>query len=267
MRVFGEGSEAVQEGAAWRVIGAWWLDCERGATFEPGATVVLDHAPTEGEILRLASPPETVRCYSKHCGVPPGACIFEDDGVFVLSRCADYGALSAVEMSRSVQPAASSAPESPASVPPLPGPTGTITVQLQLPDPPADDCSTSAAVAEESRRRVSLGEAAQARADLDEAVQEYLAALAMDRCNSLAWAALGQTALQGDRPIEAIRALQTATHLHPEHHTAFTALGQALERMGQLDRASVAYARALAIRPDHLPASHGLVRVQEDLRR
>ena len=60
VRVYGEGSEASREGAVWRVNGVWWLDCERGATFEPGATVVLDHAPADGEVIRLASPPETI---------------------------------------------------------------------------------------------------------------------------------------------------------------------------------------------------------------
>lgn len=267
MRVVGEGSEISREGAAWRVNGLWWLDCERGASFESGATAVLDHAPSDGEIIRLASPPETVRCYSKHCGVPAGACIFEDDGVFHLTRCADYQPLSAVEMSRAVlsSPGASSAQTT--AFEPLPSPTGSITTSLRLPDAPTGDCGTSEVVADEARRRVSLGEVARTRGDLDASVQEYMAALAMDRCSALAWAALGQTALQGDRPVEAIRALQIATGLQPQHYAAYTGLGQALERLGQLERASVAYARALSIRPDHTPATHGLARVQVDLNR
>ncbi|MFT5683385.1 MAG: tetratricopeptide (TPR) repeat protein [Myxococcota bacterium] len=265
LRVVGEGSEINREGAAWRVNGLWWLDCERGASFEPGATAVLGHSPSDGEIIRLASPPETVRCYSKHCGVPPGACIFEDSGVFHLTRCADYQPLSAMEMSRAVLPAGSTAAQITAD--PLPSPTGSITVSLRLPDAPVSDCGTSEVVAEEARRRVSLGDIARSRSSLDDSVQEYMAALAMDRCSALAWAALGQTALQGDRPVEAIRALQIATGLQPDHYAAYTALGQALERLGQLDRASVAYARALSIRPDHTPATHGLARVQVDLNR
>ena len=105
MRVVGEGSESRREGSAWRVNGLWWLDCERGASFEPGATVVLSHAPSDGEIIRLASPPETVRCYSAHCGVPAEACIIEEAGTFQLLRCADAQPLSAMEMSRAIRSA------------------------------------------------------------------------------------------------------------------------------------------------------------------
>jgi hypothetical protein len=268
LRVFGEGSEVTREGGAWRVNGLWWLDCERGATFETGATVVLDHAPSPGEIIRLASPPQTVRCYSDHCGIPAGACIFENDGLFSLARCADFQPLSAEAMSRWVL--TSAARTAPATVSPLPAPTGSITVSLRLPDPPEREstCATvDVVVTEEARHRVSLGDIARSQNHLDEAVQEYLAALTLDPCSAVAWAALGQTALQGDRPVEAIRALQIATRLEPGHFAAYTALGQALERLGQLDRASVAYARALSIRPDHTPASHGLARVQVDLQR
>lgn len=268
MRVVGEGSEISREGAAWRVNGLWWLDCERGASFEPGATVALDHAPSDGEIIRLASPPETVRCYSGHCGVPAEACIVEDAGVFQLLRCTDAQPLRAMEMRRASAPAPpSAAPPLQPAVAPLPEPTGRITASLSLPDAPVERCDTAPMVADEARRRVSLGDIARTRADLDGSLQEYLAALAMDRCSAPAWAALGQAALQGGRSAEAIRALQIATQLQPDHYVAYTAIGQAMERLGHLDEASIAYGQALSIRPAHTPATHGLARVRARLYR
>ena len=268
IRVYGEGSEQVREGAVWRVIGVWWLDCERGAAFEPGATVVLDHSPADGEVLRLASPPETIRCYAQSCGVPPGACIVEDGDVFTLRNCADAQPLSAADLSRGFIPAAH-VPTGTAqtAIAPLPAPTGSITVPLRLPDPPEDRCETSESVVEEARRRVNIGDISRAQNRLDEAIPEYMAALAMDRCSAAAWTALGHAALQGDRPAEAIRSLQIATRISPQHYPAYTALGQALERLGQPDRAATAYGQALSIKPDYPPATDGLARVGGGLSR
>ena len=261
IRMYGDGSEQIREGAAWRVIGVWWLDCERGAAFEPGATVVLDHPPADGEILRLASPASTVRCYSQNCGVPPGACVAEEGDVFTLQRCTDGQPLSAVELSRGFVPAVPVRSAATPTVAPLPEPTGTITVSLRLPDAPEGTCSTAEAIVDEARRRVTMGDISRSQNRLDDAIPEYMAALAMDRCSAAAWAALGYAALQGNRPVEAIRALQITTRLSPQHHPAYAALGQALERLGQLDRASVAYAEALSIKPDYTPATDGLARV------
>ena len=41
LRVFGDGSIATRESGGWRVIGLWWLDCDEGATFQSGGTVVM----------------------------------------------------------------------------------------------------------------------------------------------------------------------------------------------------------------------------------
>jgi predicted Zn-dependent protease len=112
-----------------------------------------------------------------------------------------------------------------------------------------------------------MGDASRALNQLDEAIPEYMAALAMDRCSAAAWAALGQTALQGGRPMEATRALQLATRISPKHYPAYAALGQALEHLGQTERASIAYAQALSIKPDYPPATDGLARVAGALNR
>ncbi len=267
IRVYGEGSTIKKEGASWRVLGVWWLDCDTGAAFDAGATVVLDHPPDAGEILRQASPAAAVRCFSQSCALPAGACVTESSGLFQLIRCTDGQALSAAELARTTAAPATAPATAPstAAVVPLPVLSGHITVDVRLPDAPTDACQSSASVQEESRKRVSLGDVARLHGELDEAVQEYLVALTLDRCSAYAWAALGQVMLQGSRPIEAIRALQIATTLNPQHYSAFTALGEALERMGQLDRAAIAYTQALGVQPGHLPASQGLARVQADL--
>ena len=67
--------------------------------------------------------------------------------------------------------------------------------------------------------------------------------------------------------MEATRALQLATRISPKHYHAYTALGQALEHLGQPDRASIAYAQALSIKPDYPPATDGLARVAGALNR
>lgn len=99
IRVFGDGSLATREGQAWRVIGVWWLDCAEGASFEEGRTVVLDHAPAPGEIIRLASPPATVSCFRDHCALPAGSCVREGAGqTFFIERCNDGRPLTASEL-------------------------------------------------------------------------------------------------------------------------------------------------------------------------
>lgn len=271
VRVYGDGSLAVKEGTVWRVKGLWWLDCDAGISFEPGATVVVSEAPRDGEVLRLASPPATVRCFEQACGqvLPHNACIIEHQGdIFRLARCDDSQPLTGPEMyvprsTTAPQPRQGAASTATATAPvaPLPPLTVKLAAPIELPEAPSGRCQTSALVAEEATRRLVMGDAARVSGDLDEAVHEYLAAITMDRCSVNGWAALGAAALGGGRLQEARAALQIAVRLDVGHYGAQTALGEVEERLGQRDRAEAAYRAALEARPGHEPAERGLARL------
>lgn len=269
VRVYGDGSLAVKEGAVWRIKGLWWLDCDKGPSFDPGATVVVSEAPRAGEVLRLASPPATVRCFSQSCApsLPHNACILEHQGdLFRLVRCDDQQPLTEREMRAPAAVTASTSATLASTtrtgeVAPLPPLSMKLTAPIALPAAPEGRCQTSALVAEEATRRLVMGDAARISGNLEEAVGEYLAAITMDRCSVNGWAALGAAALGGGRLQEAREALLVAVRLDGGHYGAQTALGEVEERLGQRQRAADAYRAALQARPDHAPAQRGLARL------
>lgn len=140
---------------------------------------------------------------------------------------------------------------------------GPLEIQLDfsLPDAPGQRCWVSTQVAEEATRRLDLGDESRLRGDFQTAVEEYRAAVTLDRCNAIAWAALGQLALQADDKGKATYSLDIATRLRPEHYGAMTNLGLAYEAQGRVVEAREAYRRALQTRPGHPPAAAGLARV------
>jgi Flp pilus assembly protein TadD len=102
----------------------------------------------------------------------------------------------------------------------------------------------------------------QARQDDDRrAVEEYRAALALDRCNGYAWAALGTTAARAGQPDKAALALAQAVQLLPRHYNAWTDLGAAYEALGRVELARESYRAALQARPGHQPAEDALRRL------
>lgn len=269
LRLYGDGSRAVREGPVWRVKGLWFLDCDQGISFEEGSTVAVSEAPRPGEILRLASPPSTVRCFQQTCAdqLPQDACIIEhQDSIFRLVRCSDQQQLSSEEMrrprataQRAQTPAPRSATRQPSALRPI---ERRLDGPLVLPEPPTQRCQTSELVAQEADRRLVMGDAARVTGDLEEAIQEYLAALAMDRCSVNGWSALGMAALSGGRLSEARVALRIAVNIDQSHYGAMTALGETEERLGQNAAATAAYQAALRANPSHAPAMRGLSRVQ-----
>jgi tetratricopeptide (TPR) repeat protein len=261
-RVYGDGSLAIKEGASWRIKGLWWINCDAPPTFDPGATAVISDPPRAGQIIRLASPPATVRCFQQVCAdsLPHNACIIEhDEALFRLVRCDDQQPLSQPEMLRPaliVQP-----PPAPTVAVMSLQPLGDgLVAPIELPQAPDGPCRTSEVVAAEAERRLARGDAARLAGALDEAVGEYLAAIAMDRCSVGGWSALGAAALGGGRLSEARAALRVAVSLDEGHYGALTALGEVEERMGQRTAAAAAYRAALSVRPSHEPAARGLAR-------
>jgi len=260
IRVYGDGSLAVKEGPVWRIKGMWIADCDDGVRFEPGATAVTSTAPLPGEVVRLASPPATVRCFQQACqdALPEGACITEQDGQFRLLRCADRGPLTRSALLRAPAPAAPPPPP-----PPL-EPVASQDAPFSLPGVPAPgaDCRpASAVVQQEAARRRAVGDSAQASGALEVAAREYLAAISMDRCSADGWSAVGALALAGGWLDTAKDALDVAVRLDARHVAALTALGQLAEQEGRAQAAVDAYQAALAAQPDHQPALAGLARL------
>ena len=161
-------------------------------------------------------------------------------------------------------PAQPAAPARPAPTPATPAQPRFDGVEITIPAPPSPSCSTAAALAAESRRRVELATAAMRAGEGQRAADELAAALTLDRCNAFAWVSLGDLALKASRPDLAVRALREGIKLQPDYYGALTSMGQAYEVLGQAHLARDAYERALAIRPDHSPARQGLDRVGTD---
>ncbi|MCB9746432.1 MAG: tetratricopeptide repeat protein [Alphaproteobacteria bacterium] len=134
-------------------------------------------------------------------------------------------------------------------------------VDLSAPTPPKGPCSTPVSLIAESSRHVDLGNEAEIAQDVQTAADEYRAAITMDACNALAWAALGSLALREGQAADAVTPLRVAHKLKPEHYGVATDLGRAYERLGQSAQAVEAYRDALEARPGHAPAKQGLDRL------
>jgi cytochrome c-type biogenesis protein CcmH/NrfG len=91
-------------------------------------------------------------------------------------------------------------------------------------------------------------------------MDKYRAAIAINPCNAFAWADLGDALLSSEDPRSAVSALDAATRLMPTHHQAWTNLGRARERTGDLAAAHAAYTRALDLKPDSPYAAEGKTR-------
>lgn len=103
-------------------------------------------------------------------------------------------------------------------------------------------------------RALRAGDARAAVADLCWAMERAL------NSHDAAWYC-GQARLLAHDPDGAIRALEIATDLAPEHLPSWVDLAEANAAAGRIDRARAAYYRALELRSDHSPAFDGLARL------
>jgi len=97
-------------------------------------------------------------------------------------------------------------------------------------------------------------------------------ALAVDKLSQSAGMALNSfrayyylgLSLIGDRRYgDALKALDVALDLDPNHVQAIVALGDAHLKLGDIEQARAAYFRALKLRPEYSPSLDGLARVEE----
>ncbi len=299
LRVYGERSRLLQEGAGWRVVGVWDVGCDGRAVFDTGASVLLGDAPEGGELVMPAVNPLQVHCFQQACSLPAEICLSppDSDGNYTLLGCADGLPASASQLSRppasarseaarvvvldgkplvvepiartgppsTLQPAPTVSPTiSPTAATPV-APTGGdpfTTFATTLPADPPETCKPPLdALRLEARKRVDLGDEKRMRKDPDGALQEYRAALSMDACNAYGWLGIGDVASELARPDLAIRALRNTTRILPGHYGAWTLLGKNYEAIRQTTLAAQAYKKALDLRPGQMEALDGWRRV------
>ena len=248
IRMFGPDSVNTTEGTNHRAQGLWWIDCDKGAQFDHGATVVTQRPSVNGEILHGASPAETIDCFRKSCALPRGACLGRAPGTreFFLIRCSDGQPLTDAELRVQGAP---------------PRISQRTKVRFDLPAPPTR-CAGTEALENAAREQVSKGRQLAIRNDSSAAQGHFRAALSMDPCNGFAWGGLGRIALKAGALEPAVTALETATKLEASNIGALYDLGQAYERIGKRTQAHQVYSRITNIDPSHNGANEGLSRTQ-----
>jgi hypothetical protein len=193
---------------------------------------------------------------SKALSPPAGACCGSPQGGSLFGAEVQR----AVVVQREIEPGGSSALPSPSAERDR-GRDAAGRFVLEIPEPPlSSSCDTAEMLRTESRRRVDVGNETELAGNVQQAIDEYRAAITLDPCNPYAWADLGALALKLDRAPQAALALSQAVEQQPRHYTAFSNLGLAYEALGQPALARQAFAAALALRPHHQPAIEGLER-------
>jgi len=239
IKVHGDGSIVTREAGAWRVSGLWRLDCDTGAKYDDGGTLVMMDQPMAGQVLRLASPLQTVACFARHCTLPQGACLQpRTSGEYALSNCTDNRMLTEAEMMITGQaPVATPSPS-------------TGDVDLTLP-PPATRCAEDAALLSAAQAQVYSADAKVGMGNFSGAADTYRAALTIDPCSAGGWAGLGRIATQTGAHTIAVEALETATSLRTHDAGAWAHLGQSYEALGRVSDAIRSYDQALSIDTSH----------------
>jgi cytochrome c-type biogenesis protein CcmH/NrfG len=80
-----------------------------------------------------------------------------------------------------------------------------------------------------------------------------------------AWLILGAVQLEQQKFLDAIRSYEKVTELEPRDPRAWAGLGSAHARAGYADRSAVAYAKAVALKPDAPAVQMGYAHVLKTL--
>lgn len=108
--------------------------------------------------------------------------------------------------------------------------------------------------------KLRRGLEALSRADFPEAIERLEEVVVEDAANAPAWRDLGVCYLEVRRPDLALEALERSVKADPGDADTHYILGNACGTLGQLERASACYRRALEIDPHHAKAEEFLVR-------
>jgi tetratricopeptide (TPR) repeat protein len=115
---------------------------------------------------------------------------------------------------------------------------------------------------QESKPRFARAMEALNRADFPEAIEVLSDLLREDEENAEAWCQLGVCYLETVRPDLALEALTRAVKYDPNDPGAHYLLGNTYGTMGQLERATACYRRALELDPQHGKAEEFLIKTE-----
>ncbi len=263
--IFAVGGESTQISSptGTSISGAWALSCGAGPAWDAGFRGTSSQSATTGTVLG-ALPGEAAACFDAACRLPEGTCLRPAGGTVQLVRCDSRSAPGDQVFTGTLRPARGAVvvgsrvlgtTEAPAA------PVKAAAVDATLPPAPAIPCQPSS-LRVASNGQVDAGNEALVSGSLAKALDHYRAALTMDRCNAVAWTALGDGLISAGHPHEARAALDLATQLMPTHAHAWTRLGDASELDGDRRAAVSAYQEALAHSPGYAPAAQGLDRLR-----
>jgi tetratricopeptide (TPR) repeat protein len=103
-----------------------------------------------------------------------------------------------------------------------------------------------------------LGLLAQAKGDLDQAIDYFNRSLVCDGSNVITWNDLGNAQVAAGRCQVAVTAFEQALRLRPEFGEAHNNLGVAFERLREWERAVQCFREAIRFMPDFAPAYNNL---------
>jgi len=263
--IFAVGVESTQISSptGTSVSGAWALSCGAGPAWDAGFRGTSSHSTTAGTVLGALSA-EAVACFDAACRLPEGTCLRPTGGSAELARCDGRSAPGDQVFTGPLRPARGAVVVGSrvlGTTEPTAPPVAAAAIDATLPPAPELPCKPSS-LRVASNSQVDAGNEALVSGSLAKALDHYRAALTMDRCNAVAWTALGDGLISAGRPHEARTALDLATQLMPTHAHAWTRLGDASELDGDRQAAVLAYQNALAHSPGYAPAAQGLDRVQ-----
>jgi len=125
-------------------------------------------------------------------------------------------------------------------------------------NPVASATQNATQIAPEAREHFNAAVNYRAKGAVDQAVNEYRAAIAADSKFDTAWSGLGTTYLSQKKYDLAIQAYQSALAIKPNSPSALNALGVALSKSGRTQEAMVKFRQAIAGDPNLRSAYYNL---------
>jgi Tfp pilus assembly protein PilF len=128
-------------------------------------------------------------------------------------------------------------------------------------NPVASATENASQIAPEAREHFNAAVNYRAKGAIDQAANEYKAALAADNKFDTAWAGLGTIYNQQKKYDLAIQAYQNALTIKPKNPSSLNALGMALSKAGRSQEAMAKFREAITYDPNYRSAYYNLAGV------